>query len=491
MKNSILNKENRKYAKKSLDKIIEMGIDFKLQDDFRKKQISEEEINKLYNMPLGQKSMEDIIKVMKEEILPYCSNFATTKFMGFPDAGNSIAGISGAVLSDFLQQNLINSSFCAPIATYMEIAVIKWLREIVGYKKNQINNIEDVGGIITYGGTGSNSIAMLLARENHRKNTMKEGVNKPDDFKVIIPKGIGHYSIKSSLMWIGCGDNVIEVPTVDYRYDLKELKKTLTANKGNVMCVVAYVGDSRGMTIDNLKAVYKVVKEVDESIWLHADACHGFSLGFSDKLKDKISGIELFDSISTDPHKVLEVPYTVSALLVKKPNMIKEITTTSDLIMQENYAFGQITPFIGSKSWMSLKVWFTFQNLGKEGIAKIIERRYAMAQYLKKKIESKQEYIVLNDVDINSVMFLYVRDKNKMTMSTEEINKLNKKIKEQIDKDGIYFLHQFSINDDNGKIEKNAIVYPLRYMSGNDNVTKKDIDNMLDYIGSIVKNIKE
>lgn len=135
MKNSILNKENRKYAKKCLDKIIEMGIDFKLQDDFRKKQISEEEINKLYNMPLGQKSMEDIIKVMKEEILPYCSNFATTKFMGFPDAGNSIAGISGAVLSDFLQQNLINSSFCAPIATYMEIAVIKWLREIVGYKK--------------------------------------------------------------------------------------------------------------------------------------------------------------------------------------------------------------------------------------------------------------------------------------------------------------------------------------------------------------------
>lgn len=41
------------------------------------------------------------------------------------------------------------------------------------------------------------------------------------------------------------------------------------------------------------------------------------------------------------------------------------------------------------------------------------------------------------------------------------------------------------------KLKKNAIVYPLRYMSGNDNVTKKDIDNMLDYIGSIVKNIKE
>ena len=56
---------------------------------------------------------------------------------------------------------------------------------------------------------------MLLARENHIKNTMKRGVRNPEKFKVVIPKGIGHYSIKSSLMWIGCGDNVIEVPTIN------------------------------------------------------------------------------------------------------------------------------------------------------------------------------------------------------------------------------------------------------------------------------------
>ena len=360
--NFILNNNNKEDAKKYIDEIVDIGIEFKLQDDFRKKQISDDVIDKLYKMPVKPSEMKTIISTVKEEILPYCSNFGTVKFMGFPDAGNSIAGLSGAVLSDFLQQNLINSSFCAPIATYMEIAVIKWLREIIGYKSNCINSIEDAGGIITYGGTGSNSIAMLLARENHRKNTMKNGVKEPSAFKVIIPKGIGHYSIKSSLMWIGCGDNIIEVPTCDYKYNLKELKKTLIDNKGKVMCVVAYVGDSRSMTIDNLKEIYEIVKGIDENIWIHADACHGFSLGFSERLKQKISGIELFDSVATDPHKVLAVPYTISALLVKNPNTIKEIATTSDLIMKENYAFGQITPFIGSKSWMSLKVWFAFQN---------------------------------------------------------------------------------------------------------------------------------
>ncbi len=488
----ILNKENKEELKQYLSEVIDIGLEFKLGEKFKEKNVSNEIKEQILRMPENSRSMEDIIQLVEKEIVPCCSNFSSTKFMGFPDSGNSIAAITGTVLSDLLQQNLINSSFCAPIATYIEIAVIKWLREIIGYQNISVNNVGDIGGIITYGGTVSNSIAMLLARENHRKYTMKTGVKNPDEYKVIIPKGIGHYSIKSSLMWIGCGENTIEVPTMNYKYDLDELEKTLLKNRGKVMCVVAYAGDSRSMTIDNLQEIYQLVKKIDDNIWLHADACHGFSLGFSEKLKSKISGIELFDSISTDPHKVLAVPYTVSALLVKNPKNLINIASTSDLIMQEDLAFGQITPFIGSKSWMSLKVWFTFQNMGREEIGKIIEKRCQMAQYLKQKLEQRKEYVILNDVDINSVMFMYVGDKENIELSIDEINDINKKIKDKMDTDGTYFLHQFSINDDNMKLgNKETILYPLRYMSGNDNITEKDIDDLLIYIDEIVRELEE
>lgn len=486
----ILSKENEKELKEYLNQIIDLGIKFKLKENFKEKTISDELKQKLFEMPINSNKMSDIIRLVEKDVIPYCSNFGSTKFMGFPDAGNSIAAISGAVLSDFLQQNLINSSFCAPIATYIEIAVIQWLREVVGYKNIKVNNVGDIGGIITYGGTGSNTIAMLLARENHKKNTMHTGVTNPEDYKVIVPKGIGHYSIKSSLMWIGCGDNVIEVSTQNYKYDLKELEKALKENKGKVMCVVAYAGDSRSMTIDNFSEIYKIVKKIDKNIWLHADACHGFSLGFSEKLKSRILGIELFDSISTDPHKVLAVPYTVSALLVKEPKNLINISTTSDLIMQEDLAFGQITPFIGSKSWISLKVWFALQNMGKEEIGKMIDRRCAMAKYLKERLEQRKEYVVLNDVDINSAMFMYVKNRNNIQMTVSQINEINRKIKKKMDADGMYFLHQFSINDDNMKIaKKDTILYPLRYMSGNDNITKDDIDNLITYLDKIITDI--
>lgn len=488
---NILNTKNKEVAKEELKRIIDIGIDFKCKKNFADKQFSKEQIEELLEIPIEGKNLKDLLKYFKNHILPYCSNFSTTNFMGFPDAGNSIAGIGGAIMSDFLQQNLINSSFCAPIATYLEISVIKWLREIVGYEIKQINDVFDVGGIITYGGTGSNATAMLLARENHINATMQNGVQSPSDYKVIIPKGIGHYSIRSSCMWIGCGDNVIEVATNNFKYDLNELKDTIKNNKGKIMCVVAYAGDSRTMSIDNLKAVHDIVKSEDENIWIHLDACHGFSLAFSEKLKEKVDGLNLFDSISTDPHKVLMIPYTLSALLIKDPQKIKMISSTSDLIMQEPFAFGQVTPFIGSKSWVSLKAWFVMKNIGIKGIGNIVERRCEMAQFLGKNIAESKDFVLLNDININSVMFMYVGDKENIKFSVEELNAVNKKIKQVIDREKIYFLHQFSIPDNLGRIKRDSIIYPLRYMSGNDNIEKDEIIKMLSYVRNKAENIVE
>ncbi|WP_218941141.1 pyridoxal-dependent decarboxylase, partial [Bacillus cereus] len=173
---------------------------------------------------------------------------------------------------------------------------INWLRQILGYPiSEKINNVFDVGGIITYGGTGSNATAMLLARENHKSNTMETGVINPEKFKVIVPKGIGHYSISSSLMWIGLGNNIIEVETNNYKYNLCELEKPVRKYKDEIMCVVSYVGDSRTMTIEHLNEVHDIVKDINPNIWLHADACHGFSLAFSEKHKQKLKGLNLYD----------------------------------------------------------------------------------------------------------------------------------------------------------------------------------------------------
>lgn len=474
----ILNNTNKTRAKEFFSKILDIGVNFKLQDRVAEKRITADGVKKiLVDLPVKGTSLEDILHEFERDVLPYCSNFSSKKFLGFPDAGNSVGALGGSLLSDFLQQNLINQSFCAPSATFVEIAVIQWLRETVGYSRQEPKDIFGVGGIITPGGTVSNSVGMMLARENKESGTLEQGVTDPSSFKIIVPKGIGHYSVKSAQMWIGCGNNLLEVETNSFRYDLAELERTLQENKGKVMALVAYVGDSRTMTVDNLDAIVDLVERIDPKIWLHADACHGFSLGFSKTLRHKIKGIERFDSISLDPHKVMLTPYTLSALLVKDPEDMKKIMSLSDLIMQEQFAFGQVTPFLGSKPWQSLKLWFMMKSFGKDGLDELITKRHELASYLAHLLKKDSDFAVLNDVEINSVAFFYTGGER----DVEKVNRINKAIHARMLEEGEYHLHQFSIPD-SGVFKKGVVVYPLRFMCGNPNVENNDIDHMVEYV---------
>lgn len=482
----ILNNDNKEEAKRLFLKAINFSLDFKLQKELCRKSECSEILKDIIieSLPTKGESIDEILEEFNQKILNYSVNFSSPNFLGFPDSGNSVAAMCGAILSELIQQNLINQSFCSRALTFVEIEVINWLREVVGYKVNSIEDIFSIGGIVTHGGTHSNACAMLLARENHKKGTMQKGVSNPENFKVLIPEGISHYSIASSLMWCGCGNNIVEVKTQNNKMDLNDLKNKLCENKGNIMSVVAYAGDSRSMTIDNLNEVYKITKEFDNNIWVHADACHGFSLAFSEKLKYKISGLELYDSISIDPHKVLMTPYTISMLLVKKPSKMELISSKSDLIMNEKYAFGQITPFIGSKNANCLKLWFLIKNLGKEGIGQIIDRRIELAKYFYERLKSKKHYILLNNLEINSVIFII----NPFDQNTDlnNINEFNKMIYSRIIKDMNFYVHQFPY-----KNSKGDIMYPLRYMSGNPNLTETIIDEFIKYLDRLILELKQ
>lgn len=77
---------------------------------------------------------------------------------------------------------------------------------------------------------------------------------------------------------------------------------------------------------------------------------------------------------------------------------------------------------------------------------------------------------------------MYVGNKNDIKYNIDELNNINKQIKEVMDNEKIYYLHQFSIPDNLDVLKKDTIVYPLRYMSGNDNIQKNDITKMLSYV---------
>lgn len=228
-----IGKNSKKECQKIFSEIIRIGIDFKTKKDsncvVNYKEQDEIARDLLEPLPIKSKPLKEVIKEYKKKIVKGSVNFSSPHFLAFPDCGNSIAAMCGHISSGMLNQNLINSVHCSPTATFVEMTVINWLREIVGYKKvKNPKRIIDIGGINVPGGVLANTIGLLLAREDKFPRTIQKGLlYNPKNIKVFIPKGIGHYSIDAGLGWLGIGsENLIEVNTTPgFTIDQKDLKK--------------------------------------------------------------------------------------------------------------------------------------------------------------------------------------------------------------------------------------------------------------------------
>ena len=517
LRDCFINPNNKKDVLEFYNKIIEVGIDFKLSKE-RKSVVNYKDQKKIIKdffkpIPKKGKPLEKVFKEFKNKILNGSVNFSSPTFLAFPDCGNSVAAVAGHILMGLMNQNLINSVHTSPTATFVEIECINWLRGLVGYSliKNPKTAL-DVGGINVTGGTMANTVGLLLARENKFQGSIKSGLRKdPSRLKVFIPKGIGHYSIKAGLGWLGLGSkNIIEVKTTEYfTLNQKDLvdKINQEKRKGNIpLCIVAYTGDSRTMSIDDFPALSKIAKI--NNMWFHIDACHGLSLCFSKKLKQKVKGIELADSITIDPHKVLFTPYTLSYVLIKNPKKMGLIAGVSDLITKENFSLGQITPFVGSKAFNSLKLWFLIKHLGKENIGKLMEMRHEMVKLFSKMVEAEEDFALLNEPTINSSAYIYIPKELRKQLEKKELikntiislNELNKNIQFRIFKEGKFYVHTFLLNDFKNVLGTgtNTQLQMQRLMLGNPLTTKEDLMNLIKYTKKVgnkewknLKNLKK
>ena len=501
---NFLSKDNEEPFKDTMTRVINMGTDFKTRDKVLE-YAKFDEIMRCLNEPLPQESTElsHILDMFEDYVLPHSTNFSSPFSMGFPDAGNSVAALTGAVLSDFLNQNLISWMPASPVATVLEIIVLNWIRQLVGYDAVVDPKLpKDVGGFITTGGVLSNAAALLFAREVAYPGTMQKGISNIErKYVVLIPADIDHYSIRHACGWLGIGeDNVVSVPTKHFKYDLKALKDTidrLEKNNIRIIALTCYAGDGYTLTCDDFVELRKICDS--HNIWMHVDGCYGTQLLFSKNLKHVVRGIELADSITFDPHKVMCVPYVCSVVLLRDPKTL--IQRTEGIVTGEEHSFGQITPFFGSRSFLSLKLYMLIKHLGVNQLGAMIEERHKMALILAQKVTADAEMVLLNlKVDMNAVIFMYVPHELSALLKSEEnraveiINQLNGSIADVLLQRGDVWLHTFLLPDSSDIFQfkaKGRMLRVLRFNSGNPNITERHIDIMLNMVKTHGKSILE
>lgn len=181
-------------------------------------------------------------------------------------------------------------------------------------------------------------------------------------------------------------------------------------------------------------------------------------------------------------------------MLVKEPSNFRLIAGISDLITKEEFSFGQITPFLGSRAFNSLKLWMVMKHIGVKNIGRLIEHRHGMALYLESLINKERDFHMMNRVNINNVVYIYAPDKLRNMLlessrerATELLNKLNENIHKRIFAEGDYYIHTFKLNDFMNVLGlgPESVWQVQRVSFGNPLTTKRVIKDFISYLKKI------
>lgn len=216
----------------------------------------------------------------------------------------------------------------------------------------------------------------------------------------------GHYSLEKAAQLCGIGsDNVVPVPIDPQgRMIPSELDKLVQKSKDERKTPF-YVNATAGTTVlgsfDPFKEISAVCKK--HNLWMHVDASWGGPLIFSTRQKHKLAGVELADSLTVNPHKMMGVPITCSFLLGSDLTKFhKANTLPAGYLFHEGNLGGEVwdladlTLQCGRKG-DSLKLALSWIYYGSEGFEKQIDNGFDTASYFATEISQRENFVLVSE----------------------------------------------------------------------------------------------
>ena len=320
----------------------------------------------------------------------------------------------------------------SPSATIIEMKLIEWLRTQVGYQAGD-------AGVFTSGGTQSNLMGLMLARDaffaRQGHSIQQDGlIGNLRKVKVLCSEN-AHFSVQKNMALLGLGYQCVTLVKTDEfaRMDLNDLREKVAqaqANGDQILAIVATAGTTDAGAIDPLRAIAELAAE--HQIWVHVDAAWGGALLLSEKYRDYLDGIELVDSITLDFHKQFFQTISCGAFLLKEERHY-ELMRYQAAYLNSEFDEAAGVPNLVSKSLQTtrrfdaLKLWMGLEALGQRQYAAIIDHGVTMAQEVAQYVTSEAALELVMKPQLASVLFRY-RPEQLAGSSDAAIALLNQKI---------------------------------------------------------------
>ncbi len=312
-----------------------------------------------------------------------------------------------AVLGDLLAVMLNNSMYTYKAAgpqVGIEKAIISEVCKMIGWG-------EKSGGTFASGGSMTNFMSLLLARDSYDATIVDNGMMHLE--LMVYTSVESHYSIEKNAAFCGIGrDNVRKINTDDLgRIDINELKEKITEDiqfgKKPVL-----VNLTAGTTVlgafDPIEEIAIFCKE--HNIWLHLDGAYCGSVLFSKKYKHLIKGVELVDSFSFNAHKMIGTPLTCSLIMVKDNKFLFDSFSSEATYLyqtdRDEFNLGKTSLQCGRRN-DALKFWTLWKSVGTIGLETIVDKQFELADFARDYIKNNEDYTSYGIEDSISICFNY------------------------------------------------------------------------------------
>jgi glutamate/tyrosine decarboxylase-like PLP-dependent enzyme len=337
-----------------------------------------------------------------ERAIPSATRSSGPRFFHFVMGGTTPASLGGDWLASALDQ--VGYAWASsPLAARLEAIATEWLRELFELPR-------EYTGVLVTGATMANLTGLAAARTWWADELGIDveaaglaGAPRP----TILTSGYIHPSAVQAIGMLGLGRDNIRRLAADAagRLDLEALKAALAQAGEEPVIVVANAGEVNTGDFDPIAAMAEAVS--DRKAWLHVDGAFGLFARLAPSSRHLTNGLEAADSIAADAHKWLNVPYDCGIVIVAHPAAHRAAMSQTAAYLPraegEERDGMDWTPE-ASRRARAIPVYAVLRQLGRRGLADMIERCCRVASRIADRLRSAPGVTVLNDVALNQVL---------------------------------------------------------------------------------------
>jgi aromatic-L-amino-acid decarboxylase len=300
------------------------------------------------------------------------------RFFSWVIGGGTPAAMAADWLTTVWDQNA-GIYACGPAASVVEEVAGAWLKELFGLPP------ETSVGFVT--GTQMAHMTCLAAARHavlrdRGWDVETKGLAGAPAIRVLA-NADRHGSVDRAVRFIGLGSEAIQPlqPDDAGRVQPEVLRAALDASSDPAI-VVLQAGELNLAAFDPFEELAPMARAA--GAWTHVDGAFGLWARTSPKHRDLARGIELCDSWTTDGHKYLNVPYDSGMAFVRDAQAHRAaMTLSTSYLPAGGAARDQIdwNPEFSRRA-RGFATYAALRELGREGVAELVERTCRHAQAL-------------------------------------------------------------------------------------------------------------